>query len=349
MDDYVFRRPKNVAAWSLKAKERPLVVGNAPYAMPPAGHVSIQVFDVAINPIDWLMQEGDLFGLKYPNILGLDVAGEVFEIGEDVSDFHVGQRVIAHCNGYSVNNPVHGAFQKYSIVPAHSVAELPYGIPTSVGVVLPLGISTAAAGLYQKGFLALPFPSEKPDKLDRAVIVWGGSSSVGSCCIQLAVASGLDVITTASPSNFAYCKKLGAKRVFNYHDKHVEDDIVKELEGKTVAGAYHAVGADGAIQACARIVDRCKGKAIVVTVRGVPDDGMPSSVRAKSISSSSIFENEVGPYIWRKFLPKALESKTIVPAPEPLVVGEELRSVQLGLDKQKAGVSAKKVVITNIS
>lgn len=187
-----------------------------------------------------------------------------------------------HCNGYSANNPAHGAFQKYTIVPAHAVAELPYSIPTSVGVVLPLGISTAAAGLYQKGFLALPFPSEKPAKLDRAVVVWGGSSSVGSCAIQLAVASGAYVITTASPSNFAYCEKLGASQVFDYHDKDVENSFVKALEGKTVAGAYHAAGADGAVLACARIVERCKGKAIVVTVRGVPEEGMPSSVRAKS-------------------------------------------------------------------
>ena len=74
-----------------------------------------------------------------------------------------------------------------------------------------------------------------------------------------------------------------------------------------------------------------------------------SILTAEIVSSTNIFSNEVGPYIWRKFLPKALETGTIVPAPDPLVVGEELRSIQLGLDKQKAGVSAAKVVVTNIS
>lgn len=96
MDNYILRRPKNVAAWALKAKQRPLVVSNAPYTSPPKGMVAIQVFDLAINPIDWLMQDGDLFGLKYPNIFGLDVAGEIFEVGDGVGDFHVGQRVIAY-------------------------------------------------------------------------------------------------------------------------------------------------------------------------------------------------------------------------------------------------------------
>ncbi|KAK0869507.1 hypothetical protein LTR87_013718 [Friedmanniomyces endolithicus] len=346
MDNYLVKRPHNVAAWALKPKQRPLVVSSAPYSSPPKGCVAIRVIDVAVNPIDWILQETDLFGLDYPAIFGSDVAGEIIELGEGVDDLHVGQRVIAHCTG---SGPSHGAFQKLAIVPRIAVAELPYGIATSRGVVLPLGISTAAAGLYQKGFLALPFPTQKPEALDRTVLIWGGSSSVGSCAIQLAVASGVDVVVTASPRNFEYCQNLGARQCFDYHDGDVEDQIVKALEGKVVVGAYHAVGADGAVQACARIVDRTKGKAIVVTVRGVPDTGIPSSVRMKAIGSSAIFTNHVGPYIWREFLPKALETGVLVPAPDPLVVGEELRSVQLGLDKQKAGVSAAKIVITGIS
>ena len=180
-------------------------------------------------------------------------------------------------------------------MPQEAVSELPYKIPTSVGVVLPLGISTAAAGLYQKDYLALPFPSEKPETLDRTVLIWGGSSSVGSCCIQLAVASGLDVITTASPRNSEYCKKLGAKQVFDYHNDAVEDEIIKALKDKTVVGAYHATGGASAFLSCASIMDQTKGKAIVVTVEGVPEKGVPSSVRTKmskwSLNSYRIVPN----------------------------------------------------------
>ena len=61
---------------------------------------------------------------------------------------------------------------------------------------------------------------------------------------------------------------------------------MEALEGKTVVGAYHAVGGDGAVQACARIVERAKGKSIVVTVRGVPDKGIPDAVRAKASKST---------------------------------------------------------------
>jgi NADPH:quinone reductase-like Zn-dependent oxidoreductase len=87
---------RNVAAWALKAKERPLIVSNAPYALPPAGHLTIKVAAVAINPIDWIMQDSDLFNLHYPAILGLDIAGEVAAIADDVDDFKLGQRVIAY-------------------------------------------------------------------------------------------------------------------------------------------------------------------------------------------------------------------------------------------------------------
>jgi NADPH:quinone reductase-like Zn-dependent oxidoreductase len=86
---------RNVAAWALKAKERPLVVSNAPYALPPAGHLTIKVAAVAINPIDWIMQDSDLFNLHYPAIFGLDISGEIAAIADDVDDFKLGQRVIA--------------------------------------------------------------------------------------------------------------------------------------------------------------------------------------------------------------------------------------------------------------
>lgn len=89
-------KPKNVAAWQLKAKERPLVVSSAPYTSPPKNHVTIKVVDVAVNPIDWLLQDQDVFQSKYPAIFGSDAAGEIVEVGEGVDDFRVGQRVIAY-------------------------------------------------------------------------------------------------------------------------------------------------------------------------------------------------------------------------------------------------------------
>jgi len=88
--------PSNTAAWALKAKTRPFVVSSAPYHAPPPSHVAIRVQCVAINPIDWIMQDQDIFGARYPAIFGSDLAGEVVQAGQGVVGLYVGQKVIAY-------------------------------------------------------------------------------------------------------------------------------------------------------------------------------------------------------------------------------------------------------------
>ena len=104
MEHFITCSPKNVAAWALKPKQRPLVVSNAPYTSPSKGEVTIQVIDIAINPIDWILQDQDLFKSSYPAVFGLDVAGDIVEVGEGVSELHVGQRVIAYVSERSLAN-----------------------------------------------------------------------------------------------------------------------------------------------------------------------------------------------------------------------------------------------------
>lgn len=125
---------------------------------------------------------------------------------------------------------------------------------------------------------------------------------------------------------------------------------MEALHGSTLAGIYHAAGPDDVVRTCVRIAARSKGKALVVSVRAAPKGGIPGDVRVEAIKSSDIFKegNEVGGKIWREYVPGALEEGLLVPAPEPLVVGRGLRSVQHGLDVQKKGVSARKVVVDAI-
>lgn len=89
--------PHNSAAWALKPKSRPFVVSSAPYTPPPPGYVAIKVVAVAVNPIDWVMQDQNPpgFGASYPAVFGSDVAGEVVQVGEGVGGLRVGEKVIA--------------------------------------------------------------------------------------------------------------------------------------------------------------------------------------------------------------------------------------------------------------
>ena len=88
--------PHNVAAWALKAKQRPLVVSSAPYTEPPPGHVVIRVTDVAVNPIDWIQQDTDIFKASYPTVFGQDAAGVIVSVAPDVHDLERGAKVIAY-------------------------------------------------------------------------------------------------------------------------------------------------------------------------------------------------------------------------------------------------------------
>lgn len=149
-------------------------------------------------------------------------------MGPKVTRFQVGDRVDGLGLGMVTNRSAEGAFQEaYTILQTNMASELPSKISFESAAVLPLGLSTAAARLFQDTYLKLQYPTE-PRRMstDKTLLVWGGASSVGSNAIQLAVAAGYEVFTTASAGNFDHVLKLGAARVFDYRSTTVCDDLV---------------------------------------------------------------------------------------------------------------------------
>jgi NADPH:quinone reductase-like Zn-dependent oxidoreductase len=370
--------PTNTAAWLL-VRQTPLVVKSAPYTQPRAGEIVVKNHAVAINPVDWGIQQlGTLIfrWLKFPLILGSDLAGEVVEVGQGVTRFSAGDRVLALALSTDPkrNTAAEGAFQNYTVILAHMAAPIPDALPYENACVLPLALSTAACGLFQKDHLALQYPSMNPTPTGKTLLIWGGSTSVGSNAIQLAVAAGYEVFTTASPQNFEYVKHLGASQVFDYHDANAVKTIINAFDGKTSAGAL-AIGA-GSAQACADIIHACKGNKFVSLASGNQSFALPAhlppgvslpllsllvrSVQAnitmgmkfrrrgighKMIFGSSLMGNEVGKVIFEDFLPQALAHGKYIAAPDPVIVGTGLDYIQTGLDVQRQGVPVKKVVI----
>ncbi len=369
--------PSNTAAW-LGAKQATLDVRSAPYTQPRENEIVVKNHAVAINPVDWVKQVlGDVMfsWIKYPFILGSDLAGEVVEVGTAVTRFAVGDRVLAHAVGMDKkrNNAAEGAFQTCTVVLAHMAAPIPHTMSYEAAAVLPLALSTAACGLFQTDQLALQYPSATPKPTGQTVLVWGGSTSVGSNAIQLAVAAGYEVITTSSPRNFDYVTKLGASQVFDYNSVTGVDDVIEAFKGKTSAGAL-AIG-KGSAEACADVVHACHGnKFVSMASPSVSFDTLPPHrgtsmqlpllllrlvssnvslqaktrtrrIRTKFIFGSSLMDNEVSKAIYVDYLPQALADGHYVPAPEPYVAGTGLEHVQTGLDIQKKGVSAQKVVV----
>ena len=309
--------------------------------------------------------------LKYPFILGMDVSGEVVEVGPGVTRFKIGDRVLGHANGtdQKYNSPPHGAFQAYTVLLVNAASPIPPTMSYESAAVLPLGVSTAACGLFQKDQLGLQLPSASPKPTGKTVLVWGGSTSVGCNAIQLAVAAGYEVITTCSPKNFDFVKKLGASEAFDYNSKTVVNDLICAFKGKTTAGAL-SIGARAA-ENCLDILGKCSGNKfismatypvpqpppktfVVVTTAASYISGMTNiwvksktrGIRTNFIFGSTLLYNEVGKAIYVDFLPRALAEGAYIAAPDPYVVGKGLENIQAGFDIQRKGVSAKKVVVS---
>ncbi|OBT79849.1 hypothetical protein VF21_01536 [Pseudogymnoascus sp. 05NY08] len=345
--------PTNTAAWLTAEKSTPLTVGPAPYTPPSPTQLIVRNHALGINLVDWAIQQmgSALFPwIQYPTILGCDIAGEVVEVGSSITRFKLGDRVVAAATGLT-SGTAHGAFQTYSVVAENLTSPIPASITYSQAAVLPLAISTAASGLFQKDYLGLQHPTVPPKPTGETLLVWGGATSVGCNAIQLAVAAGYEVITTSSPKNFDYVRGLGASAVFDYSSPTVTADILAAFAGKKSAGAI-AIGAvdpavnAGVTKACVDIVAGSEGRKFVAMAVQFDPTQLPEGVGAKFIFGSDLKDNEVGPAVFEHFLPKALEEGVFKCALEPLEGGQGLESIQEAFELSKKGVSAQKVVVT---
>ncbi|KAL4862494.1 hypothetical protein BDV12DRAFT_178738 [Aspergillus spectabilis] len=340
--------PSNRAAWLTAEKVYPLQVKEAPYTPPGPNEVVIHNRAIALNMVDYSRQllGANLFPwTTYPAVLGSDVAGEIVEVGSDAaSRFKPGDRVVSLSSELKNDNPAEGAFQDYVVLQSQLVSTIPSTLSFEDAAAIPLGISTAACGLFQKDHLALQHPTEpRAPSTGETVLIWAGPSSVGSNAVQLAVAAGYEVFSTASPKNFDYVKSLGASQVWDYNSPTLVEDIIAAFSGKKSAGAL-AIGNSAALPV-GEIISRVDGKKFV-SLANPPTVSLPDGIESKFIFGGDLKDNEVGPAIFEAFLPKALAAGTFQSKPSAEVVGKGLEAVQAGLDELKKGVSGRKYVIS---
>ncbi|KAI5362220.1 Putative GroES-like superfamily, alcohol dehydrogenase-like, NAD(P)-binding domain superfamily [Septoria linicola] len=336
--------PTNSAAWILAAKA-PLEVKEAPYPTAGPKDVIIKTAAVAINPLKYKIQDSNppIGGkeIQYPTILGADLSGTIVEICEEVSTRNVGDRVIANANGTQSGQPARSAFQQFVQLVESNTTPLPESI----------ALEAAAAGLFvpdqlglHTGRLGSATNSNAPGP-GSVLLVWGGSSSVGCCALQMAKAAGYEVYTTASKRNHDLCTSIGAIKVFDHSHIDVQDQIVSALEGKTIVGVYDAiVDKEKSFLTSARILAKANRQKMITAVLNPPEIDLPQGVQAQRLSIPAL---RAGPVynIVHNWMANALANSTLKPRPDPEVIGEGLDFVQAGIDKVRQGVSAAKVVI----
>jgi len=240
--------------------------------------------------------------------------------------------------------------------------------------VLPLAVSTAAAGLFEIDQLGLDFSSlGASEPRDQVIVVWGGATAVGGNAIQLARAAGYRVVTTASAGNHARMEQLGAEATFDYRDPAVVERIIEAAAGSVVAGILAI--AVGSAEPCLRIARGTGATRIAMASPAVSFYDQPRrrglsltrirlflrlgtrtallqlrsrarGIRASFIWGSAVATSPVGPAIWQEYLPGALASRRHTPYPEARIAGNGLPAVQGAIDTLRRGVSAQKLVIT---
>ncbi|KAH9481171.1 Zinc-type alcohol dehydrogenase-like protein C2E1P3.01 [Psilocybe cubensis] len=225
---------------------------------PGPGEILIKIHATSLNPVDWKIQKLGVLE-KYPAILGTDIAGEVEELGEGVSEFKVGDRVFIQ--GTYDNRG--SSFQQYTTAVASSVARIPPNWTYDQVAALPVVLSCAYIGLYNKNPYGLgidpPISEATEGKYaDTPIVVLGGSTSVGQMVIQLAQLSGFSpIFTTASPKHTVFLKSLGATHILDrsLSSSDMRAEIKKICNDKPIHFVYDTVSSEDTQRTALDILD----------------------------------------------------------------------------------------------
>jgi NADPH:quinone reductase-like Zn-dependent oxidoreductase len=174
------------------------------------GDLLVAVRAAGVNPIDAKIRAGSQRAVvrpHFPAVLGMDLAGDVVAVGEDVRGFAIGDAVFA--------SPSHrrmGAYAEIASVDAREVAHKPKCLSYVEAASLPLAALTAWDALVRHGRL----------RAGQRVLVQAGAGGVGSLAIQIAKHLGAEVYATSSARNIELLRELGADHAIDYERDRYE-------------------------------------------------------------------------------------------------------------------------------
>ena len=191
------------------------------------GDVIVAVKASSLNYHDVFTRRG-MPGIKVPMpaIMGLDVSGEIAEVGPGVTGWKKGDRVLVdpinRVEGGLMGETVHGGLAELCKARAHQLIRIPDGVSFADAAALPVAYGTALRMMTTNGHVA------KGEK----VLILGASGGVGVCCLQLAKLAGAEVVACAGTDAKARrLAELGADKTINYVTHDFQDEAYK-LYGK---------------------------------------------------------------------------------------------------------------------
>ena len=228
-----------------------LTYEDVPDPKPRKDQVLVRVRACSLNHLDLWVREG-LPGVNLPHILGSDIAGEIVEVGEYVTDFKAGQRVLLapmsfcnrcpkcvaglqnQCRQFTVlGNGVDGGNCELIAVPAVNVIPIPDSLDFNQAASVPLVFVTAWHMLTGRAAI----------RPGQTVLVLGANSGVGIAAIQIARMFQARVITTAGDDRkMERARELGADFVINHYQQKIAQEVRTITKGEGVDIVIEHVG-----------------------------------------------------------------------------------------------------------
>ena len=180
------------------------------------GQVLIRVAGSAFNPADAGIRGGTLpFPVVLPHVPGYDVSGTVDALGDGVTRFQVGDKVVGF-----ISMGDNGSAAEYVVVPADVLVKAPSGIDLADAAALPSVALTAWQGLFDLGGL----------EAGQRLLITGAGGAVGGYAVQLAKRAGAYVIATASPRSHDAVTAAGADEVIDHTNSTVLESVTDPVD-----------------------------------------------------------------------------------------------------------------------
>ncbi|HWI13412.1 MAG TPA: zinc-binding dehydrogenase [Burkholderiales bacterium] len=201
------------------------------------GHVVIRVRATSFNYHDVFTVRG-MPGIKVPMpmIIGLDLAGEILEVGPGVKGWKAGDRVLVNPLNRTkglMGEMMHGGLAEKCLVAEHQLIRMPDKVTFAQAASLPVAYGTAHRMII----------THKTIEAGEKVVVLGASGGVGTGCVLLAKMLGAEVVACASSADkIQRLKDLGADHVINYKDTDWSKWVIEKY-GKPQRRTYEG-GAD---------------------------------------------------------------------------------------------------------
>jgi NADPH:quinone reductase-like Zn-dependent oxidoreductase len=253
----------------------------------------------SVNPRDAWIRKGHphpAYRVDLPAILGIDICGDVVEVGESVSGFSVGERVTANpyipcrsceycrrgraqlCPYFSVFT---GAYADYVVVPARLALAVDPSIPDEHVASFPNTYITAWQMLVGKARVGL----------DDVVFVWAGTSGLGSAAVEIARLAGATVIASAgSEAKREVLAGRNVDLVVDHYSPEMVEDVLSFTAGKGVTIVFEHVGA----ATWERSLELCAPGGTIVSAGATSGDDARMNVTAMFVKQVRILGSRLG-------------------------------------------------------